>query len=76
MGQPYVPSTADWPAAGVHLTTETTFPEGPDASLKLTLNEPKSFTLTLRRPSWAGAGFTVKINGRAVAEIVRPRLLH
>jgi DUF1680 family protein len=62
----YAPSTARWKAAGVDLTTETDFPEGESASLKFTLKAPKQFTLALRRPSWAGDGFTVKVNGQAV----------
>ena len=62
----YAPSTARWEAAGVDLTTETDFPEGESASLKFTLKAPKQFTLALRRPSWAGDGFTVKVNGQPV----------
>lgn len=45
---------------------DTNFPEGESATLKLTLKAPKQFTLALRRPSWAGAGFTVKVNGQTV----------
>ena len=59
----YAPSTAEWPAAGVKLVMETDFPEGESATLKFTLAAPKEFTIALRRPFWAGAGFSVKING-------------
>jgi DUF1680 family protein len=65
----YVPSTAKWNDATV--TMATTFPEGDTASLKLTLPRPKSFTLALRRPSWAGEGFAVKVNGKSVATLPR-----
>jgi DUF1680 family protein len=68
----YVPSTASWKAAGATVTMETTFPEGDAATLKLTLQRPKSFTLALRRPSWAGDGFAVKLNGRSVAQLLPP----
>jgi hypothetical protein len=68
----YVPSTADWQAAGVKIAAETTFPEGTAASLKLTLKSPKAFTLALRRPAWAGAGFGVSVNGRAAANLPGP----
>jgi DUF1680 family protein len=68
----YAPSTADWKAAGVKLAMETTFPEGETATAKLTLHKPREFTLLLRRPSWAGKGFTVAVNGRAVREIASP----
>jgi uncharacterized protein len=68
----YAPSTARWEAAGVDLTMETDFPEGESASLKLTLKAPKQFSLALRRPSWAGDGFTVKVNGQAVKALTKP----
>ena len=66
----YVPSTANWNGATV--TMSTTFPEGHAASVKLTLPRPKSFTLALRRPSWAGDGFAVKVNGKSVTTLPRP----
>ncbi|MFN7949759.1 MAG: glycoside hydrolase family 127 protein [Blastocatellia bacterium] len=66
----YAPSTAKW--AGVDLTMETNFPEGETATLKFTMKAAKQFTLALRRPSWAGEGFTVKVNGQAVRQISAP----
>ncbi|MGH9939870.1 MAG: beta-L-arabinofuranosidase domain-containing protein, partial [Blastocatellia bacterium] len=68
----YAPSTAKWEAAGVDLTMDTSFPEGDATTLKLALKAPKQFTLALRRPSWAGAGFTVKINGQPVKQLSGP----
>jgi DUF1680 family protein len=68
----YVPSTADWKAAGATVTMNTTFPEGDTANVTLTLQRPKSFTLALRRPSWAGDGFTVKVNGKSVTGLSGP----
>lgn len=65
----YVPSTADWKAAGMKLTMETTFPEGDSARLTVSLKSPKQVTLALRRPRWAGQGFRVKINGRTVEDL-------
>jgi len=66
----YAPSTAEWAAAGVKLVMDTNFPEGDSATLRLTLQSPKEFTLALRRPYWAGDGFSVKVNGEAVSEDV------
>ena len=63
----YAPSTADWAAAGVKVALDTTFPEGDSATLTLTLAAPKTFTLALRRPKWAGDGFAVKVDGEAVS---------
>ena len=59
----YAPSTAEWKSQGVNLTMDTGFPLGDAATLKLTLDSPRELTLALRRPEWAGAGFSVKING-------------
>src|ERR1044071_4064480 len=69
----YVPSTAQWKEAGANLAMDTTFPEGNAATLKLALKKPRAFTLALRRPSWAGDGFAVTINGKAVTELPAPR---
>ena len=60
----YVPSTASWKAAGATVTMTTNFPEGDAATVKFTLQRPKSFTLALRRPAWAGDGLEVKLNGK------------
>ena len=68
----YVPSTVKWKSAGVGLTMATSFPEGESATLKLTLQKPKQLTLALRRPSWAEAGFEVKVNGKVVKEMSKP----
>ena len=65
----YVPSAATWESEGVKLSMDTSFPEGESATLKMTLETSKQFTLALRRPSWAGAGFGVKVNGKVVKEV-------
>jgi hypothetical protein len=65
----YASSTASWKEAGVGLMMKTTFPEGDDVSLSVETKAPKAFTIALRRPEWAGAGFVVKINGRAVKDV-------
>jgi DUF1680 family protein len=65
----YAPSTANWDAAGIKFDMATDFPEGINASLKITAPSPKKFTLALRRPYWAGTGFTVKVNGKAVGNL-------
>jgi DUF1680 family protein len=64
----YAPSTANWSAAGVHLTMESDFPEGETAKLTVNLQRPKQFTLAMRRPYWVGDGYSVKVNGKVVAE--------
>lgn len=59
----YAPSTADWKSENVKLTMDTGFPIGETAKLTVTIDSPKEFTLALRRPYWAGEGFSVKVNG-------------
>jgi DUF1680 family protein len=61
----YVPTHANWEAEGVEVEMNTDFPMGETASLKITPKSAKKFTLALRRPYWAGAGFRVKVNGQA-----------
>jgi len=68
----YAPSTARWESAGVDLAMETNFPEGDAANLKLTLKAPRQFTLALRRPTWAGEGCAVKVNGQPVKQLSNP----
>jgi DUF1680 family protein len=63
----YAPSTAEWSSGGVRLTMDTNFPEGESAKLELTLDEPKEFTLLLRRPFWTGDGFSLAVNGQPVS---------
>ena len=65
----YAPSIARWDSAGVEVVTATDFPIGPSASVKIRTKAPKKFTLALRRPYWAGEGFTVKVNGQPLKYI-------
>jgi hypothetical protein len=68
----YVPSRAEWSAAGARVTLETDLPEGEAATLTLALAAPRRFTLALRRPGWAGTGFAVRVNGEEVAALPAP----
>ena len=65
----YAPSTADWKGAGVRLTMTTDFPEGEKAALAIETKKARRFDIALRRPYWAGEGFAVKVNGKAVKAI-------
>ena len=67
-----MPATATWKAAGATVNMDSTFPDGDAATLKFTLPRPKSFTLALRRPSWAGNGFEVKVNGKVWTNVSGP----
>jgi hypothetical protein len=62
----FAPSTADFPIAGVNLKMDTGFPDGESATIAVGMTAPKRFALAVRRPSWAGDGFTLKVNGENV----------
>jgi hypothetical protein len=47
----------------------TDFPLGASALVKIRTKTPKQFTLVLRRPYWAGDGFSVKVNGQLVKDL-------
>ena len=68
----YAPSIASWESAGAKLTMQTSFPEGDDAALTFDMRAPRTLTIALRRPSWAGRGFTVRVNGRAIDQLPAP----
>ena len=68
----YAPTRANWATEGVQLDMTTDFPMGESAALKITPKSSKTFTLALRRPYWAGDGFTVKVNGRALTNLPKP----
>jgi DUF1680 family protein len=68
----YAPSTAHWKTQDATIEMKTDFPEGESVTLELTLAGEKTFALALRRPAWAGDGFTVKVNGDAVSETSQP----
>ena len=68
----YAPTRANWGAKGVQLEMNTDFPLGESASLKVTAKSPKKFTLALRRPYWAGEGFSIKVNGQAQKDLPKP----
>ncbi len=67
----YTPSTAEWKSAGVKLEVATDLPVGQTVTVKVTPQTSKKFTLALRRPYWAGNGFRLKVNGKAM-ETVAP----
>ena len=47
----------------------TDFPLGESASVKIRTKAPKKFMLALRRPYWAGDGFSVKVNGQSLKDL-------
>jgi uncharacterized protein len=70
----FAPSTATFPIAGVDLKMDTGFPDGDNVTIAVTLPAPKRFTLAIRRPSWAGDGFKLRVNGANVEVPLLPSL--
>ena len=65
----YVPTHANWETEGVQVEMNTDFPMGETASIEVTPKAARKFTLALRRPYWAGVGFSVKVNGHALKDL-------
>ncbi|MEV5355973.1 beta-L-arabinofuranosidase domain-containing protein [Streptomyces sp. NPDC052693] len=67
----YSASGLTWAEKGVTVTQTTRFPEEQGSTLVIGGGRA-SFTLRLRVPAWATAGFRVTVNGRAVPGTPRP----
>ena len=63
----FVPSSADF-ASGMKLLQETDFPSGESARIKVVGGTLKPVTLHLRRPGWAGDGYTISVNGEKLPQ--------
>jgi uncharacterized protein len=68
----YAPTTVDWTSQDIKLEMMTDLPMGDSATLKITSGKSKAFTIALRRPYWAGAGFSVKVNGEMLKDVSKP----
>jgi uncharacterized protein len=65
----YTPSIAQWKSAGAKVEVATDLPIGEKVTVKVRPQVSKKLTLALRRPYWAGGGFSVKVNGVAVKTV-------
>jgi uncharacterized protein len=68
----YAPTTAAWQAKNVTLETKTDMPDAGSVAIKIDAPHATEFTLALRRPAWAGDGFKVEVNGKAIAQTTPP----
>lgn len=62
----FIPSELNWEEQGIALRQETEFPESEESSFTVSAENPKEFTLKIRRPYWAEEGFGIQINGEEV----------
>ena len=63
----FIASELNWKVLGVNVRQETSYPDDSHARLKLTCDKPTEFSLHIRRPWWATAGFEIRINGAATS---------
>ena len=61
----FVPSTAKFTLAGAQIAHGDDVPRRRHREAHAHAAEAAKFTLAVRRPSWAGDGFVVKVNGDA-----------
>ena len=66
----YIPTNLVWKEKGIKIVQDCLWPA---ESSKISIVEGKGkFTLKLRVPYWATAGFTVKLNGKTIATNCQP----
>lgn len=68
----FVPSTLDWKEKGVVVEQKTVFPEKGETTVALKLQKPMKFKMYIRHPGWAGEGFAVRVNGKAIRHNSKP----
>jgi DUF1680 family protein len=60
----FLASELSWREKGLRLRQDTRFPLGSQARLELSLDAPRRLSLRVRRPQWAGEGWSLRVNGR------------
>jgi hypothetical protein len=70
----FVPSRVVFTQGGskVSLTQETLYPAMPGTSLKLEMDKDTAFPMAVRIPAWSGPSTRVSLNGKRIAEDVKP----
>jgi uncharacterized protein len=68
----FLASELRWREQGLTLRQLTRFPGEERTRLELRLDAPRRLSLRLRRPSWAGDGFAVSVNGRPQTATAAP----
>ena len=59
----FVPTKLDWKEQNVTVRQETGFPYEQGTRLTFSCREPRKLAIQVRRPTWAGDGFAIEVNG-------------
>lgn len=68
----FIASELNWKEKGVHIRQDTQFPEEQTTRLTFTCAQPAGLMVRIRRPSWAGFGFDVRLNGEGQTGLAKP----
>ena len=62
----FIASEVNWKEAGIRVKQTTVFPEEQKTLLTITADQPAAATIMIRKPSWVGKDFDVRVNNQAV----------
>ncbi len=62
----FIASELNWADRGVRIRQDTRFPDEPRTRLTFACRKPVRLALHIRRPVWAGNGYSVAVNGQTV----------
>lgn len=68
----FIPSKLQWESKGVEIRQETNFPKSNISRFTVSTDQPKKFTMQIRRPYWAGKGFRILVNGKEISINEKP----
>ena len=67
----FAPTTVNWKQQAVKLEMTTDLPIGDSATMKIVSGKAGKYTLSFRRPYWTTAGFSVRVNGKAIKNVAQ-----
>ncbi|MEX2603769.1 MAG: glycoside hydrolase family 127 protein [Gracilimonas sp.] len=59
----FIPSELNWDEKGIHITQTTKFPYEAATRLRVQVDEPKKFDLSIRKPEWIKGDAEITVNG-------------
>ena len=71
-GNPKLKERVDYIVDRLKQCQETRFPDTQETSLRLKMDHNQKLTLEIRHPWWAGAGFSIEVNGRKLGDTGEP----